>query len=757
MARDWGESPAKERSEERKEHMNDAILLRILKDEEADAASYFTSELAESQADSMDRYHAKKYGDEVEGRSQVVTHDIEDTMNWIMPHMMRVFRESDELVCCDDPGLDDGDDTLKQAADYLHHVMFRDNDGEVLIHDFVFDGLLQKVGIVLVYFEDPEPCPPKEIEGLTLEQVIRYVQDPEYEILEADKDEGDGPEPTVSIKVQRTPRVGRVCVEPVPPEEFRISRRARSIKQADYVGWKRQVYLAEVLAEIDNPEIKAKLSIDGYATSKDDDIDIATDARLDARFPDEPLVGGQSLRNQQSELGRRKVWQNVEYIRTDVDGDGVMELRRICRIGDVIIDNDAIDECEFVAWSPIRVSHRLIGRSVADTLIDLQKIRTVLTRSALDSLSRSLMPRTIVNEQMLAQDGSTFDRLLDHDVGAVIPVRGDVNAAIKETATPDVSANALATIEYFDRKSEEASGVNKHAQGIAPEAITKTASGIEMLQAAANSRIEQVARWAGYGLEEIFTKILRLLVRHQDGPRQVKINGKRMEIDPRRWSDEMTVSVHVGSAESREKRLMGLNMLAQKQEIVIQHSGPSNPMVSVKELRATYAMMAESLGFKNPSRFFKEIPEDYQPPPPGPDPKMMEVQGKQQLAQADMQGKQQLAAAEAQHKAQMAQADLMHKQQLAAATAQLSAQQAEQKAASEREIAQIKLDGEMQMQAAKLAMEERLAVARMQQEYQLATMKMEQEQELAREALKAKASADNGSGGSFREGGRLDA
>ena len=152
MARDWGESPAKERSEERKEHMNDAILLRILKDEEADAASYFTSELAESQADSMDRYHAKKYGDEVEGRSQVVTHDIEDTMNWIMPHMMRVFRESDELVCCDDPGLDDGDDTLKQAADYLHHVMFRDNDGEVLIHDFVFDGLLQKVGIVRVYF-----------------------------------------------------------------------------------------------------------------------------------------------------------------------------------------------------------------------------------------------------------------------------------------------------------------------------------------------------------------------------------------------------------------------------------------------------------------------------------------------------------------------------------------------------------------------------------------------------------------------------
>lgn len=169
--------------------MDEDQLVTILREEEADAASYYDSELATVQADAMDRYNAKPYGDELDGRSKVVTHDIEDTINWVMPHLMRVFLGSDELITCQDDGLDDGDPSLKIAADYLGHVLFRDNSGSEIIHDFAFDALLQRVGVARIGWEDPEPDPPKVLEGVPIEQLTKYVNDPEYEILEADVSE----------------------------------------------------------------------------------------------------------------------------------------------------------------------------------------------------------------------------------------------------------------------------------------------------------------------------------------------------------------------------------------------------------------------------------------------------------------------------------------------------------------------------------------------------------------------------------------
>ena len=82
--------------------MDDRDLIAILSAEEVDASSYYTSELAKEQAEALDRYFAKPYGDEVEGRSKVCTHDVEDTINWVMPDLMRVFLQSDDLVTVHD-------------------------------------------------------------------------------------------------------------------------------------------------------------------------------------------------------------------------------------------------------------------------------------------------------------------------------------------------------------------------------------------------------------------------------------------------------------------------------------------------------------------------------------------------------------------------------------------------------------------------------------------------------------------------------
>lgn len=181
--------------------MSEDELVKILRDEELDAATFYTAEIATAQATALDRYHARPLGDELEDRSKVVTHDIEDTVNWIMPGLMRTFAPSDELITCDDPALDDDDKTLVDASSYLNHIFFNDNAGEEIIHDFAFDGLLQRIGVIRVGWDNPRPEPAKVMEGVTSEQLMKYAHDPEYEIIsiavdgEFDEEaEGEGPD-----------------------------------------------------------------------------------------------------------------------------------------------------------------------------------------------------------------------------------------------------------------------------------------------------------------------------------------------------------------------------------------------------------------------------------------------------------------------------------------------------------------------------------------------------------------------------------
>jgi hypothetical protein len=764
--------------------VDEDLLISALEQEEKDAATYYASEIAREQAVATDRYFARPYGDgsEVPNRSQVVTRDIQDAVNWVMPHLMRHFAQNDDLLTCIDDGLDpDDEDQLDDAAAYLQHVWFRDNRGEEVVHDFIFDGLTVKYGVIRTSWEPADPKPPEVLERLTTEQVLRYANDPRYKILAASQDgvlapDGDepdaddapaqpqlpppqgsapglmgnmpgppapaglmagqpqpqmlqpvGPEPTFSIQVQRI-AIGKGRVETIPPEEFRIARRARSIEESAYHGWHYEDFVANLRR--DHPD-KAELLDDQIGLYEQAlGLDTFYDERLTARFPDE-LDNGVARVAKEPE--RRRAVINIEYIRGDFDNDGVVELRRVKRTGKLILENDIVEESEFTMWSPIRVSHRAIGISIADTLMDIQKIRTVLTRKAMDSLSQSLAPRTAVNAMAAQADPGLIDRLLDHEVGDVIPVSGEPGKIIMPLVTPDVSASAFQAIEYWDRRSEEASGVNRHAMGIQPQAITDTAKGINDLQQAANTRIEQYARWAAHGLEVAFGKLLRLLIAHQDQARVVKINGRRLTIDPRRWSDEMTVKVHVGmAAESREKKLQYLAGIAAKQEQILMQAGPSNPLVSLKQYRNTLAAMATAMGEKTPERYFAEIPDNWQPPPPGPDPKTQEAQAKLQLEAQKAQADQQLKTQQFAHETQLSQSRLAAETQAQQAKMEMDAVAAERDAGHKRELQALQIESDARLAQAKAVAEAQLAQQKIDAETMLARERMAAEMELAR-------------------------
>ncbi len=716
--------------------MDEQALVRILKQEETDASSYQDSDLAKAQEEALKRYFGQPYGDEAEGRSKVVSHDVEDTINWIMPDMMRTFVASEDLVSIkaqvpeDDSqyaGAPEGKSKADVVAAYLSHIFFEDNRGSENVHDFLFDGLLQRLGVLSIGWEDPEPGPPILVEGVGEQQLVRYIQDPEYEILGAEQEETqDGL--NFVLEVRRTPSMGRVHIEAIPPEEFALHKSAKGIADAKYHRRRSAKFLSEIIRQF--PEKEAELR-DRKAKGDDPGFD----PRYSARNPGENINFGS---NGESDEGRREVWLHEEFIRIDFDGDGIVELRHIKRVDDIILENIAVQSSEFVCWTPSRVSHKAVGRSVADMLADITKIRTVITRRYLDGLSQTVTPRTYIDTNKVEQDG--VDAIADNDIGGVIPTKGNPREAVYETVTPDVSGPALNALEYFDARGAEASGVTKQSQGMDPQAMNKTATGIDLLQAAAKVRIELFARWAGVALEDAFKRILQLVAAHQDKPRQVKLFGQWVDIDPRTWSDEMAVKIDIGSAGvSKQQRIANLGLIAAKQEQVLMTAGPT-PMVSLQHLRNTYASMASDMGFPDPTLYFGDIPQDWQPEPQ-PDPKM-----------AEMQAKTQLESAKAQHAAQLAEAKLVQDQQKAQSDLQI----AREKAAAELQLAREKAAAEAQLARERMAIELQLAREKQQMEAELADRDSQRRHEAALVSAKAKGlNGSDASLGSNRPGGSL--
>ena len=78
--------------------MDDYKLNSIISSEITDALNHFDSEFSQERIRAMDFYLGEPFGNEVEGRSSVVSTEVADTVEAIMPNLMRVFTANDKYV-----------------------------------------------------------------------------------------------------------------------------------------------------------------------------------------------------------------------------------------------------------------------------------------------------------------------------------------------------------------------------------------------------------------------------------------------------------------------------------------------------------------------------------------------------------------------------------------------------------------------------------------------------------------------------------
>ena len=693
-------------------------LKSVLQAEIDDAIGYVETETVDQRKQALEAYLRQPYGNEVEGKSQIVTGEVAEAIDGALPSLVRIFTGSDQIVLFEPQGPQD-EASAKQATEYCNWVFHRDNEGLAILHDWFKDALLQKNGIVKAFWEDKEDITKERYFDLSDDELAMLMSDESMEIVEQDTTEFPIFDPmgqpvidptgqpvmgaTHNVVVQKKKKSGKVRIENVPPEEFLISKKARTIADSPFVAHRQMLTRSDLIAMGFNKEQVEGLQMD--------DALAYTPERV-VRFS----AGEQPYQVQTDDPSMQEIEVFECYIKTDITGKGITSLVQVFYAGNEILQDEKgkelIEETDYVPFHsicPIPIPHKFFGNSLADRTTDLQLIKTTITRQMLDNLYLTNNARVVAVEGQV-----NLDDLLTSTAGGVI--RAKSQGAVSQLVVQNVAQAAFPMLQYLDGVQSKRTGVSDASQGLDPSILQNvTAAAVASMQQAGAGKIEMIARiFAETGVKSLFKGILHLLCRYQDKPRLVRMRGEFVEFDPRTWANQYDVSINVGlGAGNRQEQMAMLSMIVAKQEQLIGQYGPANPYVSPAQYRSTLGRMVEIAGFKDSAEFYKPItPEQDQAlsnPPPQQQQMPPEIQALMAKTQAEIQASQAKAQADLQMQQAQMQADMQMAQQKAALDMQVLREKEAAKLQLEREkqqayfgLKQQEFEAEAQLKAMKI-------------------------------------------------------
>jgi GrpB-like predicted nucleotidyltransferase (UPF0157 family) len=671
-------------------------LKSILQSEIDDAIGFIESETVEQRKQALEAYLRQPYGNEVEGKSQIVTGEVAEAIDGALPSLVRIFTGSDNIVVFEPQGPRD-EASAKQATDYCNWVFNRDNAGVAILHDWFKDALMQKNGIVKAYWENKEDITKERYFDLSDDELAMLMSDETMEIVEQDTTELPIIDPmgqpvvdpmgmpvmsaTHNVVVQQKKKSGKVTIENVSPEEFLISKKARTIADSPFVAHRQMLTRSDLVAMGFN-----KKQIEGLQMG---DALAYTPERV-ARY----AAGEQPYQTQTDDPSMQEIEVFECYVKTDMNGKGIAALTQVFYASNEILQDEdgkeMVEEVDYVPFHsicPIPIPHKFFGNSLADRTVDLQLIKTTITRQMLDNLYLTNNARVVAVEGQV-----NLDDLLTSTAGGVI--RAKSQGAVQQLVVQNVANQAFPMLQYLDTVQSKRTGVSDASQGLDPAILQNvTAAAVASMQQAGAGKIELMARiFAETGVKSLFQGILHLLCKYQDKARMVRMRGEFVEFDPRTWANQYDVSINVGlGAGNRQEQMAMLSMVLAKQEQLIAQYGPANPYVSPAQYRGTLGRMVEIAGFKDSAEFYKAItPEQDQAlsnPPPQEQQMPPEIQALMAKTQAEIQANQAKAQADLQMQQQQMQIDMQMAQQKAALEMQLM---------REKEMAKLQLEREKQ-------------------------------------------------------------
>ena len=652
---------------------------------------YSSSKLSMQRQKSMYYYLGMPVGDlsppEVDGRSSVVSTDVRDTIESMLPQLMVTFVGSDTVA--EFEATKPGDEMkAEQATEYVNYLFYKKNNGHRIAYTWMKDALLQKNGIVKVWWDTRHEETREEYRGLSEVELTQLMADDEIEVVEQDTrvDEDDQEQrqqaimqlmqqaqaqpqsaPQVMQQIQqievtppvmvydvvckRTKTDGKVCIENVPPEEFLIARNAKDIETAKFVAHRVQ-------------RTKSELKSMGYKNVDDlgsEDSGQAMNSERIQRISwnDENAYIDNDASNDESQ---NNVWVLEAYMRCDYDGDGIAELRKVTMAGNTLLDNEPVDCIPFVSITPVPLPHQFFGLSLADLAMESQRTKTSILRAQLDNMYLA------VNGRYFAVEGQVnLDDLLTSRPGGVVRIKEQGATGRLDQGAPDIG-NSMQMMEYMQQDLENKTGWTRYSQGNDSGSLNDTATGVNVITNRADMRLDLIARNFSEGYVDLFKLILKLVCQYQQKEQIVKLTGGWVPIDPREWSNQFDVTINVGiGMGNKDQKIQHLQMLG-----MVQANGMQIGIATPDNIYHAATELSKQLGFKNADKFFTDPSKN--PQQDKPDPEQLKAQAQMQVEQAKIQANAQLKQMELQHNAQLDEAKRNHELQLETARMQMQAQ-----------------------------------------------------------------------------------
>ena len=593
-----------------------------------DAKSFEDETLAPPREENLEYFYGEKPAIESvdeDGNatsSTVVSTDVRDTVMAIMPSLIRIFTSPEHIVFCQ-PNYEGQEDLAQQQTDYLEYVFWEDNPGFMLLHDAFKDALTTKTCVLYWYADTSEEIVTQEFHNLSTEEFQVLLSEGAQPTQEPVPDELN-PDQIASVSMSWSVKKPIIKIEGVPLDEFRVSRDAKSVEDAVLIGFDTTVRKGQLIASgYDEEELEEFL---GGSTDR--------------------FSADRSFRNagleETSVLEKNEIRYGEYFIRIDKDGDGIEELRRICTVGDNhhILEDYAVQYATFAVGCPDPRSHTLVGDCPADLVKDIQRIKTNMLRGSLDSLSQSIWPRTVFNEQLV-----NTDDVLNDEIGAAIRTRGSPQETVMSLSSEFVGQPVFAMFDAMERLRQQKTGISDASKGLDPKALQSTAlSGVDAIISGAQERIELIARlMAETLLKPLFKGLLREITNSPNQERSVQLRGKWTKVNPSTFDANMRMSVNPTMGKGSDiSRLMALQEVKATQLMILEKYGLKNPVVGPQELMNTVNDMMAIANVKNTSRYFKPMTEEtlvmIQQTPDEPAPEMIIAQAEMEKTRAKVAG-----------------------------------------------------------------------------------------------------------------------
>jgi hypothetical protein len=684
-------------------------LKALLQAEKADAlASNSSSELSAQRTTALNYYNGDMGKDmpTLDGRSSVVSSDVADTIDGLMPSLMEIFAGGDDVVQFEPVGQEDVK-AAEQETDYVNYVFQQKNHGFLILHTFIKDALLSKLGVVKVWTEEYDEDEEEEYQDIPDDGFQIILSDPDVELTaHTPKPQPDG-SVLHDFEIKKTKKCIEHKVANVPPEEFGFARSARSIRECGYCFHEVAKRESELIEDgFDKAQIKA---LPSYSAPQNTTEQNARDTVSESADSE----GDEGVND-----ANRLIRITEHYVVMDYEGTGA-KLYRVTTGGDLgeVLKRDGKDDIEemeeppFAVMTPIIMPHRLIGKSVADLVMDIQRIKTALYRALLDNAYLANNPRTEIARSHAGPN--TLDDLLVSKPGGL--VRTESPGGLQVLQTPPIGNHVLPLIEYVDATREWRTGVTRQGQGIDANALqNQSATAVNQAFTAAQARMKLIARiFAETGIRDLFHLLHSTIRRHGSQQDIVKLRNEWVPVNPRDWKERKDMTVHVGlgvgTKNEQAQQMMALMGIQEKFVMngLTQVVNPNNVYNSAKAF-------TRLIGQKSPDDFFTD-PKTVEPPAPKPDPEMMKLQIEGQMKAQEMQTKAALDTQSMQMKAEIeklqAQADIATQQQKTAADLAI----AERKAQLEEKLALLEAELKRREHDQKMALARETHMASLQQ------------------------------------------